>query len=316
MSSLIDTTYGLVLLGKLLLVLASLLGALLARRRLRHSMPTATANPLGRAVRVEAAALAGVLAVTAVLVSVAPPGPATADLAAPPAPAGPVVPAGTLAGVITVIATASAGQLVLRMSAPGRDDLGSDNTNPEQPSTHPADYRLAALWSVHGTAPQSLTVRGCGAGCFTGPMNWRPGTNQLHLSITAPPWPAGTATLDIPWPPRTDPALLPTVLTAMRAVPHLTVYQAVTSDYTGYPGNEIELPFSGADFLATEPYNSGGGNPVVLNSTPGETEIGMAFPSGIAIHLFVGADHRILREVATTPNHLITSTFEYPPNRR
>src|SRR5882757_8508200 len=108
----------------------------------------------------------------------------------------------------------------------------------------------------------------------------------------------------------------PTVLTAMRAVPRLTVYQAVTSDYTGYPGNEIELPFSGADFLATEPYNSGGGNPVILNSTPGGTEIGLAFPSGIAIHLFVGADHRILREVATTPNHLITSTFEYPPNRR
>ena len=316
MSSLIDTTYGLVLLGKLLLVLASLLGALLARRRLRHSMPTATAIPLGRAVRVEAAALVGVLAVTAVLVSVAPPGPATADLVAPPAPAGPVVPAGTLAGVITVIATASAGQLVLRMSAPGRDDLGSDNTNPEQPSTRPADYRLAALWSVPGAAPQNLTMRGCGAGCFTGPMNWRPGTNQLHLSITAPPWPTSTATLDIPWPPRTDPTLLPTVLTAMRAVPHLTVYQAVTSDYTGYPGNEIELPFNGADFLATEPYNSGGGNPVILNSTPGETEIGLAFPSGIAIHLFVGADHRILREVATTPNHLITSTFEYPPNRR
>jgi hypothetical protein len=79
---------------------------------------------------------------------------------------------------------------------------------------------------------------------------------------------------------------------------------------------EIALPFNGADFRATEPYSSGGGNPVILNRTPGETEIGLAFPSGIAIRLFVGPDFRILREEATTPNHLITSTFEYPPNGR
>jgi len=147
-------------------------------------------------------------------------------------------------------------------------------------------------------------------------MNWQPATNQLHLSIAAPPWPTGTATLEIPWPPRTDPTLLPTVLTAMRSIPRLTVHQAVTSDYTGYPGNEIELPLAGADFLATEPYDSGWGNPVILGSTPGETEIGLAFPSGIAIRLFVGPDYTILREEATTPNHLITSTFEYPSSRR
>jgi hypothetical protein len=134
------------------------------------------------------------------------------------------------------------------------------------------------------------------------------------LSIAAPPWPPGTATLNIPWPPRTDPTVLPNVLTAMRGFPHLTVHQAVTSDYTGELGNEIALPFSGADFLATEPYGSGGGNPVILSCTPGETEIGLAFPSGIAIRLFVGPDFRILREEATTPNHLITSTFEYPPH--
>jgi len=320
-ASLIDTTYGLVLLAKITLVAGIVLFAVLARRRLWHSARAPATSPVGRAVRAEATGLVGVLAVTAVLVSAAPPGPATAELAAPPSPDGPLVPAGTLAGTITVIAAASAGQLVLRMTAPGRDDLGSDNTSSdntsaEQTETRPANYQLAAQWSAPGAAPAPLTLRGCGAGCFTSPMTWRTGTNQLHLSIAAPPWPTGTATLDIPWPPRTDPTLLPNVLTAMRAIPRVTVHQAVTSDYHGYPGNETALPFAGPDFLATEPYSSGGGNPVILNRTPGEIELGLAFPSGIAIRLFVAPDYRILREEATTPNHLITSTFEYPPTHR
>jgi len=37
---------------------------------------------------------------------------------------------------------------------------------------------------------------------------------------------------------------------------------------------------------------------------------------GIAIRLFTAPDFRILREEATTPNHLITSTFEYPTGHR
>lgn len=250
---------------------------------------------------------------TAVLVSIAPPGPATTELAAPPLPVGPVVPAGTLAGPITVIATASAGQLVVRMSAPGRDDLGSDNATPDQPGTAPPNYQLGAQLTPTGAPPQSVALRGCGAGCFTSPVTWTSGTTALRLTITAAPFPTSTATLDIPWPPRTDDTLLPKVLAAMK-VAQFTVHQAVTSNYNGNPGFEAALPFRGPDFLATEPYGSGGGTPVILAARPGETEIGLAYPQGIAIHLFIGADNRILREEAATPNHLITSTFEYPPS--
>jgi copper transport protein len=90
-----------------------------------RSVPQAT-NRLGRAVRAEAGGLVGVLAVTAVLVSVAPAGPASTEPAAPLSLIVPGVPVGTLTGQITVNATASAGQLVIRMSSPGRDDLGTD----------------------------------------------------------------------------------------------------------------------------------------------------------------------------------------------
>jgi len=278
-NSLIDTTYGLVLLGKLLLVTTSLLGALLARRRLRHSMPTAAAIPLGRAVRVEAAALVGVLAVTAVLVSVAPPGPATRR---PRRPARARRAGGARRHSRLGDHRDCHRQRRATRAAHERTRARRPRLRQHQPgTTFDAASGLPARRAVvraRGPAPEPDRARMRRGVFHTGPVNWRPGTNQLHLSIAAPPWPTGTATLEIPWPPRTEPALLPTVLTAMRAVPRLTVYQAVTSDYTGYPGNEIELPFSGGDFLGTEPYNSGGGNPVILNSTPGETEIGLAFP--------------------------------------
>jgi copper transport protein len=215
------------------------------------------------------------------------------------------------------------------MSSPERDDLGTDDTGPGNAGSDntpvvdqggannggaPAGYRASAQLTAPGAAPAALTLRGCGPGCFTSPATWQPGNNQLRLTVAAPPWSGGTATLDIPWPATSDPTPLPAVLVAMREVKQMTVHQAVTSNYIGDPGAETPLSFSGADYLATEPYGSGGGNPVILTSRPEETEIGLGFPGGIAIRLSVGRDHRILREEETTPNHLITSTFEYPPH--
>jgi copper transport protein len=91
------------------------------------------------------------------------------------------------------------------------------------------------------------------------------------------------------------------------------VHQAVTSNYAGYPGDEAPIAISGTEFLSQEPYSSGGGDVVVLTRRPEETELGLGFPGGIAIRLFIGEDQRILREEETAPNHLITSTFVYPP---
>jgi copper transport protein len=311
-AALVDTLYGLVLLGKVVLVAAVVVLAIVSRRRLGRSRRSRAEHPLGRSVRAEAVVLAGVLVVTSVLVSVAPARPVSDDLAAPPPASGVVVPAGTLAGQVTVIATASAGQLVIRMSTPDRDDLGTGDADNTGTASGPPPYRLAASATSDGHSPGTLTMRGCGAGCFTTPITWRTGINHLQLSIAAPPWHAGNATLDIPWPARTDPAELPEVLAAMHTVTHMTLHEAVTSDYSGYPGTEATLPLSGTEFLATEPYGNGGITPVVLATTATETELALAFPQGLVIRLFAGADHRILREEYVTPNHLITRTFEYP----
>ena len=328
LAALVDTTYGVLLLAKVALVVLVLGLAVLARRRLQRSIRTLTGAPLGRGVRAEAAGLVGVLAVTAVLVSVVPAGPATATLAAPPAPVGPVVPAGTLAGQVTVIATASEGRLVIRMSTPERDDLGTDEaasgeaggSTPAQIATAAgapaaADYRVTALLTAPEEEAKEVTLRGCGAGCFTAPVQWQEGTSDLRLDIVAPPWRAGIANLEIPWPPRTDPAMLGNVLTAMRNAPSMTVYQAVTSDYDGDAGPEARLSLSGAEFLDSEPYGGGGGDPVVFAGDSGELEVRLSFPQGIAIRMLLSSDYRILRQEATTPNHLIISTFEYPPDQ-
>jgi copper transport protein len=311
LAALVDTTYGLVLVVKLALVAAVVVIAALARRRLGRSLHSRGVPPLGRMMRAEATVLVAVLATTAVLVSVAPAGPASTDLAAPPPPVGVVVPAGTLAGQITVIATASAGQLVVRMTTPDRDDLGAEASTPGSAVT-PADYGVMGVLTAGGQPPRTLALRGCGAGCFTTPVRWQQGSNLLSLTIAAAPWHGGIADLDIPWPPRPDPTVLSTVLTAMRTVGEMTLHEAVTSDYTGYPGNENTSQLPGAEFLATEPYASGGGNPVILGGGPDSTEIGLSYPEGEAIRLFVAGDGRILREEDTTPNHLITITFEYP----
>ena len=319
-AALIGTPYGLILMGKVVLLAGILVLAMLGRRRLRTATADHAGTPIGHPVRVEAAALVAVLALTAVLVSVPPPGPIVAELPAPPPPSGTAVTVGTLAGQVTVIATASSGQLVIRMTRPGRDDLGTDNASPAADpgggvdrGSSAANYQLSVQLSLPGDpVATALTMRGCGAGCFTTPTSWRAGIAELHVQVAAAPASGGTATLDVAWPPRTDPTLLPAVVAAMRAVPHMTVHQAVTSDYTGFPGNETPIVISGAEFLGQEPYSSGGGEVVVLASRPEETELGLGFPGGIAIRLVVGAEHRILREEETAPNHLITSTFEYP----
>ncbi len=298
-ADLVTTGYGRVLLTKIALVLLVIVCAALSRRRLRLSRITQS-RPVGRAVRAETAALAAVLPLTAVLVSLAPPTPAGTALAAPPPlPSGPVVPVGTLAGQITVTAAASTGQLVVRLTTPGEED-----SNP--PAT--PDYRLAGTLR----SGQPLNFRGCGGGCFTAPLTWTDGDNTVALSVSAPPWPAGAATLDIPWPPRPDTTRLPQVITAMRAVPTFTLREAVTSDYHGDPGGEEALPITGPRFIVNEPYAAGIANAVALGSAEQGDQLAFAFPAqGYVIRLWLAPDNRIVREVLVTPNHLITRTFDY-----
>ncbi|MGH9250727.1 MAG: copper resistance CopC/CopD family protein, partial [Acidimicrobiales bacterium] len=125
--ALVETGYGRTLLAKLVLVAVVTALAVFARRRLYRRGDA----PLGRAARVESVTLVGVLAVTALLVSLPTPAPATQDLGVPLPGAGPVVRLGTLAGQVAVGLAASENQLELRLLVP--DDAVQLGETPAPP---------------------------------------------------------------------------------------------------------------------------------------------------------------------------------------
>ena len=296
-AALVDSAYGIALSAKLLLVAGAVALADRARRRRRGDPPTVL-----RVAKAEIFVLVGVLAATALLVSLPTPAPVTTDLALPPPPVGPVVPAGTLAGQITVTATASAGQLIIRLAAPNSTDAPTP------------DFKIDARLQRDGSRDQ-LALRGCGTGCFTARASWSPGANQVLLNVAAPPWRGGPALLDVPWPPRTDPTAVPAMLAAMRAAPRITIHEAVSSNYTGSIEPDTDLHLSGPEFLGLETWigNGASGHPVLLSPPNADVQIiGLSYPQNIVVRLYVDADHRILREETTTPSHLVISTFEYP----
>jgi copper transport protein len=308
-AELLGTDYGRLLLAKLAVVVLVIGSALLARRRLRRPLRTGdrtgedgrASRPVGRAVRVEIVALVGVLALTGALTSLTPPAQASAGAALPPPPVGPAVPVATLAGQVTVSATASAGRLVLRLATPL-----------DGPYDEPAQSPRYGLTARTG-AEDELALVSCGTGCFTAPVDWRPGTTPLALDVDAGPWPGGRAHLDIPWPPRPAAERLDRVLAAMRAVGPFTLREATTSDYRGDPGEFRELPMTGADFVAGAPYAEGAIDPVAVSGADGD-RLAFAFPAnGIVVQLRLDDRDRIASAVLVSPNHLITRTFGYPP---
>ena len=302
-SELLGTGYGQVLLAKLAVVTVVIGCAVLARRRIHRGLRTGPAQrkPVGRAVRVEIVALAGVLALTGALTSLTPPAQAAASIALPPLPVGPALPVGTLAGQVTVTATASAGRLVVRLTTP------LDGPYDDPPESPP--YRLTA----RTTPGAELALVPCGTGCFTVPVDWRPGTTTLDLDATAPPWFGGPARLDVTWPPRPAVDRFDRVLAAMRDVGSFTLSETVSSDTRTDPGIARDLPMTGADFISREPYAEGALDPVAV-SGPGGDQLAFAFPAnGISTQLWLDDRDRITRQVLVSPNHLITRTFRYLP---
>lgn len=299
-AELFGTGYGRVLLAKLAVVVLAIGCAVLARRGLRRPVQ-ADSHPVGRAVRIEIAALVSVLAITGALTSLTPPAQAAAGVTLPPPPVGPALPVGSLAGQVTVAATASAGRLVMRLSTP------LDGPFDDPPESPP--YRLTAQ-----AAPgRDLALASCGIGCFTASVDWRPGTTSLALEVTAPPWSGGKTTLDIAWPPRPGLERFDRVLAAMRAAGPFTLREATTSDYRGDPGTPLELAMTGAEFIELEPYAEGSIDPVVVRDKDGEG-LAFAFPAnGIVVRLWLDETDRIRREVLISPNHLISRTFDYGP---
>ncbi len=312
--ALATTAYGRLLLAKLTLVALAAVAAATARwwlRRRPHSHHPDTRGPdtlsrLVRATRVEAAALAGVLAVTALLVS-SPPARTAFAPPAPPAPAGVVQPLGTLAGQIGVAVQASQGQLVVRLSAPHAGDLYA-------PTAAAQPFRLSAQLLPAGAAAHPLALRGCGQGCFTAPVTWATGDNVLTLRAEAAGWAGGTVSLLIPWPVLPAGDRLAAAASALRTAGPITVYEQVTSDTSRRLPDPTPLQLTGAVFLASQPYATGvAPQAVTLHTGAGRTRLALGYPAaGQWVQLLLDDHDRILEEQLSDEHHLIHRRFVYP----
>ncbi len=307
LGDLLTTSYGRVLLIKAALVAVAAALALAGRLWLRHR-PLPGAGP-ALATRVESGTLAGVLAVAALLSTVAAPALASTGgaLPFPPPASGPVVPLGGRAGEVGIYATASAGQIVLHLSAP------EENGAPETRFT--ATLTLAGRRRTAGALP----VRGCGQGCFVAPAQWARGDNLLTIRVTASGWTGGTASLDVPWPPAPGEKLLRRAIAAIRRVRSMTVYEQVTSNTRLGAGNAHSIGVTGRTYLASEPY-TGGIAPVADLVTGQGRRLLLGFPdAGIWAELTLGAPRAPFRfarflpahEILTDPDHLTSRGFSY-----
>jgi copper transport protein len=302
LADLFSTDYGRVLVIKAALVGGAAALAVAGRLWLRRK-PAAGAGP-ALVTRLESGTLAAVLAAAAALTTFAAPSLAASGgaLPFPPPASGPVVPLGGQAGEVSIYAAASAGQIVLTLSAPDENGAAAPQ------------FTASVTLAGPGGAAKTLPVRGCGPGCFVAPARWADGDNLLTIAATASGWAGGTASLDVPWPPASGAAMLRSTLALLRRVPAMTVYERVTSDTALGPGIQDRIPVSGAQFISVEPY-SGGVAPVadLAAGAGGEHLLLLGFPGdGIAVALTLDAAGRIIRETLADPGHLITRGFAYP----
>jgi len=302
LSDLFSTGYGRVLVIKAALVVTAAALAVAGRLWLRRR-PTPGAGP-ARVTRLESGTLAAVLAAAAALTTFAAPSLANSGgaLPFPPPASGPVVPLGGMAGEVSIYAAASAGQLVLTLSAP--DENGAAGPR----------FTASVTLAGPGRAAKTIQVRGCGPGCFVGPARWARGDNLLTIRATASGWAGGTTSLDVPWPPAPGAAALRQAVTQLKHVPAMRVYERVTSDTARGPGTPHQIPVSGTRFLSVEPYAGGVATVAALAAgAGGEHLLLLGFPADrITVALTLDASGRVVRETLTDPGHLITRAFTYP----
>ena len=156
-----------------------------------------------------------VLLASAGLTAAAPPKVGDLALPFPPPAVGPVVSVGGRAGWVAIGATASQGQLVVRLTTPDTD-LAID---PQDETSYTLAGNLAAPDAGRALV---LWFRRCGIGCFVAPVTWGPGTSTVTLNAQSERFAGGKAALTISWPADSSPQLLRSVTGAMLAAPHVS----------------------------------------------------------------------------------------------
>ena len=306
--SLTDTRYGVALLAKLALVAGVTVLALRSRRQLGRTEFSTNGLRLGL---LEPRALTAVLAAAAVLVSLVPPRllARAAAPSPPPAPTGPVVQLGTLAGQLTVGVTVAAGQVRVLVSSAASDDGQSDEDL----------VVTASATSLAGSARNRtfpLRLSRCGDGCFVAPASVTAPGVRLDVTAQARDWHGGRVRLDVPWPPVPATALLKELMQVLVSTPAVVLRESVTSDTSRATPAAVTIHDSGPDFLSTEPYGDGRGvRAIELPADRGLRRLAFGVGDGIFVELTIDASGRLVGERLVTPNHLITRQFTYPEKR-
>ncbi len=231
--------------------------------------------------------------------------PISLHVSPPPPVSTPVIPLGTMAGEINAFVQASKGRLEVSLQAPNLDSLSN-------PSSTQA-FQLLGRLKTPNQRTERLNWLQCGQGCFVTNANWAAGINHLSLDIQAKGFTGGTATFEVPWPPKTNNTILHEVVTAMRGVRSMVVRQTVTSN-TMEPSFTSSGVVSGAELLSSEPFGSGRSRAgvVVLGHTGASTVIAFDNPAAkIYIEMTVGSNYRIITERLVAPQHLILARFHY-----
>ena len=307
-SALTSTRYGIVLVAKLVVVAAVTVLALVGRVALRR---TEAAVGAYRPRATEPLALTGALLAAAVLVSFAPPRLVAAAAAPvpPPAPAGPVVQLGALAGQLTVGVTVSAGQIRVQVSNPSSDD-NAPRSRRETFTLSAATSPVTVPGGPRARDGHQLRLVACGDGCFAGPAQVTAPGLTLSLRVGSRGWHGGTVALRVPWTPVPADAELRSALTRLAATPAVSWKESVSSDTSRPVPAAVTLHDTGRDFLASEVYGDGGGlQPVLLPGPLGLRHFAFGVGGAFFIEMTTDREGKLVTEQVITPNHLIVRTF-------
>jgi len=298
----IGTTYGRLLLVKIAVFLLVVLVAAAAHRRLRRARPTepiaapAPRRPISRIAAAEASLLAGVVLAAAAVTTVTPARlvPVSALLAAP---VGPTVRVAERPRQVSVSVVASQGRVEIRADAP---DDGA-----------PAQIRLDGQVTAPSGGARALDLDSCGPVCWTGPVDWTPGTNVLALEVAADRYDAGSVSIGVPWPAIPAPGLLRRVQDVMGARTAIDTVETVTSGFGTVLPNRSRR--TGQEFLAGQPWAEGGAADATVAEQDGSRTLLFALPA-LGYHFALRLDQadRIVSERIVTPNHLLTREYRYP----
>jgi copper transport protein len=287
------TLYGRLLVLKGIVVGCALLIALLARVRLGGWVSSSRLG-LRRLTGAESGGVLGAIAVAAVLASSGPPA-STGVLLGPPPLLAPVTRQAGLAGSNAIFVAASSAGLQVQAIMPSE---GGDPT---------------AAISVEAQTPNgdglTLNPRTCGPGCWTMAYSWPSGTTVLTIDATSAEWGDGTVSAPVMWPPRAVPDdALAAVVAKMRRVQTFTLDERVTSGPGMFGAGTHK--FTGADFIAGEPYAAGVATDIQM---PSDAEITFFLPgSWIWVDLRLDGQGRIAAETIVDPGHHIERSFTYP----